>query len=121
MKINKSKLKSMVEKGGPVVPVSIKRKRVDEGQSSIISKPSVPPLKKASTTRHLLPPHHRLQLFKSRKRKLLLSKLPMMVQPFVRVMGWRQKEPRPQLLSLTFKSMPTLRLKTFPSSWFTLL
>jgi hypothetical protein len=34
MKINKSKLKNMVEKGAPVAPVSIKRKRVDEGQSS---------------------------------------------------------------------------------------
>uniref|UniRef100_A0A2N9J2C0 Transposase (putative) gypsy type domain-containing protein n=1 Tax=Fagus sylvatica TaxID=28930 RepID=A0A2N9J2C0_FAGSY len=40
MKINKSKLKSMVEKGGPVVPVGIKRKRVNERQPSIISEPS---------------------------------------------------------------------------------
>ncbi len=50
MKINKSKLKSMVEKGGPMVPVGIKRKRVNEGQPSIISEPSVPPLKRAPTS-----------------------------------------------------------------------
>ena len=50
MKINKSKLKSMVEKRGPVVPVGIKRKRVDEGQPSIISEPSVPFLKRAPTS-----------------------------------------------------------------------
>jgi hypothetical protein len=50
MKINKSKLKSMVEKRGPVVPVGIKRKRVDKGQPSIISEPSVPLLKRAPTS-----------------------------------------------------------------------
>ena len=36
MKINKSKLKNMVEKGAPAVPISIKKKRIDEGQSSIL-------------------------------------------------------------------------------------
>uniref|UniRef100_A0A2N9H8F7 Uncharacterized protein n=1 Tax=Fagus sylvatica TaxID=28930 RepID=A0A2N9H8F7_FAGSY len=35
MKINKSKLKNMVEKGAPVAPVSVKWKRIDESQSSI--------------------------------------------------------------------------------------
>jgi hypothetical protein len=49
MKINKSKLKNMVEKGAPVAPVSIKRKRVDEGQSFIPFEPSVSPLKRAPT------------------------------------------------------------------------
>ena len=34
MKINKSKLKDMVEKGVPAVPVSVKRKRTDDGPSS---------------------------------------------------------------------------------------
>ena len=37
MKINKSKLKNMVEKGDPVALVNIKRKRVNEGQSFVLS------------------------------------------------------------------------------------
>uniref|UniRef100_A0A2N9GFW8 Uncharacterized protein n=1 Tax=Fagus sylvatica TaxID=28930 RepID=A0A2N9GFW8_FAGSY len=36
MKINKSKLKNMVEKGALAAPISIKWKRIDEGQSSAI-------------------------------------------------------------------------------------
>ena len=36
MKINKSKLKNMVEKGALAVPISIKKKRIDEGQSSVL-------------------------------------------------------------------------------------
>ena len=50
MKINKSKLKNMVEKGAPVAPISIKRKKVDEGLPSILPDPNGPPLKRASTT-----------------------------------------------------------------------
>ena len=50
MKINKSKLKNMVEKGAPVAPVSIKRKRVDEGQSYILPELSGPRSKRAPTT-----------------------------------------------------------------------
>jgi hypothetical protein len=49
MKINKSKLKNMVEKGAPAAPISIKRKRIDEGQSSVFE-PSGPPLKRAPLT-----------------------------------------------------------------------
>jgi hypothetical protein len=49
MKINKSKLKNMVEKGAPATSISIKRKRIDEGQSSILE-PSGPPLKKVPST-----------------------------------------------------------------------
>uniref|UniRef100_A0A2N9HZC0 Transposase (putative) gypsy type domain-containing protein n=1 Tax=Fagus sylvatica TaxID=28930 RepID=A0A2N9HZC0_FAGSY len=45
MKINKSKLKDMVEKGVPVVPVSVKRKRTDDGPSSAPPTPSVRPSK----------------------------------------------------------------------------
>ena len=37
MKINKSKLKNLVEKGDPVALVNIKRKRVNEGQSFVLS------------------------------------------------------------------------------------
>jgi hypothetical protein len=48
MKINKSKLKNMVEKGAPVVLASLKRKKVDEGQSSILPEQSGPSSKKAS-------------------------------------------------------------------------
>jgi hypothetical protein len=43
MKINKSKLKDMVQKGVPVVPV--KRKRTDDGPSSAPPAPSVRPSK----------------------------------------------------------------------------
>jgi hypothetical protein len=39
----------MVEKGAPVAPISVKRKKIDEGQSSILLEPSGPPLKRAST------------------------------------------------------------------------
>ena len=49
MKINKSKLKNMVEKGAPAAPISIKRKRIDKGQSSVFE-PSGPPLKRAPST-----------------------------------------------------------------------
>ena len=49
MKINKSKLKNTVEKGALAAPISIKRKRIDEGQSSI-PEPSRPILKRAPST-----------------------------------------------------------------------
>ena len=49
MKINKSKLKNMVEKGAPTVSINIKRKRIDEGQSSILEL-SRPPSKKVPLT-----------------------------------------------------------------------
>ena len=47
MKINKSNLKSMEKKGAPVAPVSVKRKKIDEDQSSVLPKSSRPPLKRA--------------------------------------------------------------------------
>jgi hypothetical protein len=50
MRINKSKLKNMVEKGAPVAPVSVKRKRTDEGQSFVLPDPSGPPLKREPST-----------------------------------------------------------------------
>ena len=49
MKINKSKLKNMVEKGAPVVPINVKRKRIDDGQSSVLPEQSGPPSKRAPT------------------------------------------------------------------------
>jgi hypothetical protein len=49
MKINKSKLKNMVEKGALAAPISIKWKRIDEGQSSVLES-SGPPLKRALST-----------------------------------------------------------------------
>ena len=45
MKINKNKLKSLVEKGGPIMTTSLKRKKTNEGQSSILPGP---PVKKAA-------------------------------------------------------------------------
>uniref|UniRef100_A0A2N9ERB2 Uncharacterized protein n=1 Tax=Fagus sylvatica TaxID=28930 RepID=A0A2N9ERB2_FAGSY len=47
MKFNKSKLKDMVEKGVPAVPVSMKRKRTDDGSSSAPPAPSARPSKTA--------------------------------------------------------------------------
>lgn len=47
MKFNKSKLKDMVEKGVPAVPVSLKRKRTDDGSSSAPPAPSAHPSKTA--------------------------------------------------------------------------
>jgi hypothetical protein len=55
MKINKSKLKNMVEKGALVALASIKRKRIDEGQSSILPEQSGPSLKRAPTIQAPLP------------------------------------------------------------------
>jgi hypothetical protein len=49
MKINKSKLKNMVEKGAPAAPINIRRKRIGEGQSSVLE-PSGPLLKRAPST-----------------------------------------------------------------------
>ena len=48
MKINKSKLKNMVKKGVPAVPINVKRKRTDDGPLSVPLTPSDPPSKKAS-------------------------------------------------------------------------
>uniref|UniRef100_A0A2N9FWM2 Uncharacterized protein n=1 Tax=Fagus sylvatica TaxID=28930 RepID=A0A2N9FWM2_FAGSY len=48
MKINKNKLKNMVEKGAPVMMTGLKRKKVDEGQSSVPPEQSGLSLKKAS-------------------------------------------------------------------------
>ena len=48
MKINKKKLKNMVEKGALVVTTRLKRKKIDEDQSSIPPKQSGLSLKKAS-------------------------------------------------------------------------
>ena len=48
MKINKSKLKDMVGKGVPEVPISVKRKRTDDGLSSAPRATSDPPSKKAT-------------------------------------------------------------------------
>jgi hypothetical protein len=48
MKINKSKLKNMVEKEVPAVPINVKRKRTDDGPLSVPLAPSDPPSKKAS-------------------------------------------------------------------------
>jgi hypothetical protein len=48
MKINKKKLKNMVEKGAPVVTTRLKRKKIDEDQSSIPPKQSGFSLKNAS-------------------------------------------------------------------------
>lgn len=50
MKINKNKLKNMVEKEAPVVMTGLKRKKVDEVQSSIPPKQSGPSLKKTIVT-----------------------------------------------------------------------
>uniref|UniRef100_A0A2N9H7V5 Uncharacterized protein n=1 Tax=Fagus sylvatica TaxID=28930 RepID=A0A2N9H7V5_FAGSY len=47
MKINKNKLKNMVEKGAPVMMTGLKRKKVDEGQSSVPPEQSGLSLKKA--------------------------------------------------------------------------
>ncbi len=49
MKINKSKLKNKVEKGAPAVPINVKRKRTDDGQSSVLPEQSGPPPKRALT------------------------------------------------------------------------
>ena len=49
MKINKNKLKNMVKKGAPEAPISIKWKRIDEGQS-FIPELSGPTLKRALST-----------------------------------------------------------------------
>uniref|UniRef100_A0A2N9H4N6 Uncharacterized protein n=1 Tax=Fagus sylvatica TaxID=28930 RepID=A0A2N9H4N6_FAGSY len=49
MKINKSKLKNIVEKGAPAVPINVKRKRTDDGQSSVLPEQSEPPPKRALT------------------------------------------------------------------------
>ena len=49
MKINKSKLKNMVEKGVPAAPINVKRKRTDDGQSSVPPEPSGPPSKRVPT------------------------------------------------------------------------
>ena len=48
MKFNKSKLKDMVGKGVPAVPISVKRKRIDDGPSSALRVTSDPPSKKAT-------------------------------------------------------------------------
>lgn len=48
MKINKNKLKNMVEKGVPVMTTGLKRKKVNEGQSSVPPEQSGLSLKKAS-------------------------------------------------------------------------
>ena len=65
MKINKSKLKNMVEKGAPMVPASLKRKKVDKGQSSILLEQSGPSSKKASVVQMpllALQPHPVVQI-----------------------------------------------------------
>uniref|UniRef100_A0A2N9G6C1 Uncharacterized protein n=1 Tax=Fagus sylvatica TaxID=28930 RepID=A0A2N9G6C1_FAGSY len=46
MKINKSKLKDMVEKGVPAVPISVKRKKPEDGSSSAPPAQGVRPSKK---------------------------------------------------------------------------
>ena len=48
MKFNKSKLKDMVGKGVPAVPISVKRKRIDDGPSSALRMTGDPPSKKAT-------------------------------------------------------------------------
>uniref|UniRef100_A0A2N9GD64 Uncharacterized protein n=1 Tax=Fagus sylvatica TaxID=28930 RepID=A0A2N9GD64_FAGSY len=55
MKINKNKLKNMVEKGVPMVTIGLKRKKIDEGQLSIPLEQSGPSVKKASVIQVPLP------------------------------------------------------------------
>uniref|UniRef100_A0A2N9EJY2 Uncharacterized protein n=1 Tax=Fagus sylvatica TaxID=28930 RepID=A0A2N9EJY2_FAGSY len=83
MKINKSKLKNMVEKGAPAAPINIRRKRIGEGQSRLLS-------------------------FRFLMRRSPSSKLLTMARPFAGAMDWRRKELRSRLQSSTSKSMPTL-------------
>lgn len=46
MKINKRKLKNMVEKGVLAAPINVKRKRTNDGPSSVPPAPSGPPSKR---------------------------------------------------------------------------